>query len=100
MNLGDYMLYIWFGVIIALILIEVISKNLVATCFGISALISLIATCFTDNYVLQVFLFLVIGTLLIVFVRPNVIEIYKAKKDKKVIKKKSDNKKTKKSIKK
>lgn len=100
MNLGDYMLYIWLGVIIALLLIELISKNMVATCFSVSAFISLISTFFADNYILQVSLFLIIGILLIMFVRPNIIEIYKSKKagkEKEIVEK---NKKRKKSVKK
>ena len=100
MNLGDDMLYIWLGVIIALLLIEIMSKNLVAACFIISAFISFISTFFTNNYIIQVSLFFVIGVLIIMFVRPNVIDIYKDKIEKKEKDKKKDAKKTKKSVKK
>lgn len=107
MNLGDYMLYIWLGVIIALLLTEIISKNLVAACFGVSAFISLISTFFTNNYIIQVSLFLIIGILLIMFIRPNIEEIYNSKiinnkflKDNKKNNKEKISKKNKKSTKK
>lgn len=81
MNLGDIMLYIWLGVIAALILVEIISRNLTGACFGISAIASAICTHFSDNYLLQVGIFLIFGIFLIVFVRPNILEIIKNKKE-------------------
>jgi membrane protein implicated in regulation of membrane protease activity len=80
------MIYIWLGVIFALIMIEIISKNYTAICFAISALFSLISVNnTTENYIIQVVIFLVGGILLMVFIRPNainMIEEYKKKKNK------------------
>lgn len=80
------MIYIWLGVIFALIMIEVISKNYTAICFAISALFSMISiNNTTENYIIQVVIFLVGGILLMVFVRPNLINYiddYKKKKNK------------------
>lgn len=80
------MIYIWLGVIFALIMIEIISKNYTAICFAISALFSLISVnTTTENYIIQVVIFLVGGILLMVFIRPNainMIEEYKKKKNK------------------
>lgn len=100
MNLGDIMLYIWLGVMIVLVLLEVISKNLFASCFCVSAIVSVLSTLFTNNYIIQVSLFLVIGILLVVFVRPNILELIKSIKDKKQTSKKVEEKKNKKSVKK
>ena len=80
------MLYIWLAVIFALILVEALSRNFTAACFILSAIVSLICTLYNDEYVMQVILFLVIGVLLLIFVRPNVVEYIKnhfPKKDKK-----------------
>ena len=78
------MLYIWLGVIAALILIEVFSRNFTAACFIVSAIIScLLCTLFHEEYILQVCVFLVIGVLLLIFARPNILELIKEYKKKK-----------------
>lgn len=81
------MLYIWLAVIVALILVELLSRNLTAACFTVSAIISAICTLFTDEYVFEVCSFLVIGILLLIFVRPNILVLLKnyEKNDKKEI---------------
>ncbi len=83
------MLYIWLAVIVALILVELLSRNLTAACFTVSAIISAICTLFTDEYVFEVCSFLVIGILLLIFVRPNILVLLKnyEKNDKKETKK-------------
>lgn len=78
------MWYIWLGVVFATLLVEFLSKNFVAICFSISAILSAIITIFTGNYVIQVSVFLIVGILLIAIVRPNVMEyLKKFKKNKK-----------------
>ena len=109
------MLYIWLAVIVALILVEILSRNLTAACFIVSAVVSAICITFHEEYILQVCVFLILGILLLIFVRPNILPLLKnyekktyKKEDKKVETKKSpdiknDNKKktnTKKSVKK
>ena len=85
------MLYIWLGVILALIMIEIISINLTAICFAISALFSLISIDnTTHNYIIQVIIFLIGGVVLMIFVRPNVLNLIDDYKKKH---KKEDNKK-------
>lgn len=71
------MLYIWLAVIVALVLVEILSRNLTAACFMISAIISAICTLFTDEYTFEVCSFLVIGILLLIFVRPNILVLLK-----------------------
>ena len=91
------MLYIWLAVIVALILVEIFSRNLTAACFIVSAIIAAICTLFHEEYVLEVCLFLIIGVLLLIFVRPNVLVHLKnyEKHEEKEEKTKKDSSKTK-----
>jgi len=73
-------IWIWFGVVISLILIEFISKNASAGCFVLSGIISCIMTYFTDIYLLQLAEFLGVGLLLIIFVRPRILKRLEVKK--------------------
>lgn len=87
------MIYIWLGVIIALIMIEFISKNLTAACFCISAIFSLISVnTKTNNYIVQVAIFLIGGIVLMVFARPNVLNIIEELKKKRKKTKKQEEK--------
>lgn len=66
--------WIWIGVIISLILIELVSLNFTSICFVISAIVSLILLRLEFNYIIQVSTFLVVGFLLIIVLRPIIIE--------------------------
>lgn len=70
------MIWIWLGVVIALVLIEFMSRNMAALCFALSGFISYILTLYTKNYVIQLSEFLFVGSFLIIFVRPKVIGYY------------------------
>lgn len=89
------MIWIWLGVVVSLLLTEYLSRNFTAICFALSGTISCIMTKFTDNYMFQVGEFLVVGILLISFLRPvllKVIESKKAQKNNKLEKKDNINK--------
>ena len=93
------MLYIWLGVIAALILIEIFSRNFTAACFIVSAIISsILCSIFHEEYILQVCVFLVIGVLLLIFARPNVLELIKEYKKKKKKEEKKEEKKEDKKV--
>ena len=64
------MVWIWLGVVISLLLTEYLSRNFTAICFVISGIISCILTKFTNNYMIQLGEFLIVGILLITFARP------------------------------
>ena len=68
------MIWIWLGVVVSLILTEFLSRNFTAICFVISGIISCILTQYTNNYMIQLGEFLVVGILLISFVRPLVLK--------------------------
>lgn len=59
------MFYVWFGLALALGLIEVITTNLVSIWFVISALLSMIVSLFTDNLLIQIGIFVIVGIALI-----------------------------------
>ena len=68
------MVWIWLGVVISLLLTEYLSRNFTAIFFVISGIISCILTNFTNNYMIQLGEFLVVGILLIAFVRPFLLK--------------------------
>ena len=74
------MVWIWLGVVISLLLTEYLSRNFTAICFVISGIISCILTEFTNNYMIQLGEFLIVGILLITFARPFLLKWLKSKK--------------------
>lgn len=77
------MIWIWLGVVVSLLLTEYLSRNFTAICFALSGTISCIMTKFTDNYMFQVGEFLVVGILLISFLRPVLLKVIESKKEQK-----------------
>jgi Membrane protein implicated in regulation of membrane protease activity len=69
------MIWIWLGVVISLLLIEYLSRNFSAICFAFSGIISCIMTKFTGNYMHQLGVFLIVGIILIVVVRPFLLKV-------------------------
>ena len=53
--------WIWIGVIISLILIELVSLNFTAIWFVFSAIVSFILLKLNINYIIQVLSFLIVG---------------------------------------
>lgn len=74
------MTLIWLGIIIILILIELLTKNLVMIFFAASALISMILSMFVGNYIIQFLVFVIIGTILFITIRDNLIKLVNEKK--------------------
>lgn len=66
--------WIWIGVILSLLIIELVSLNFTAIWFVISGITSYILLCFKQDYIQQVLAFFVIGVLLIVLLRPKIIK--------------------------
>lgn len=65
--------WIWIGVIISLILIELISLNFTAIWFVISGIVSYILLKFEYDYIVQVLSFVIVGFLFIIILRPKII---------------------------
>lgn len=76
------MVWIWLGVVIALILIEVLTTNLVTIWFVASGLVSLILSLFVDNFFIQFLVFVLLGTFLILTTREYLVKLLENKKQK------------------
>lgn len=64
--------WIWLGVIVSLVLIELISLNLTSIWFVISGIISYILLRCNQDYTVQVAVFLIVGILLLLIVRHRI----------------------------
>ena len=77
------MFYFWLAIMIILGFIEVITINLVSIWFIISAFVSLIISFFTDNFVIQFGVFVILGIILMITTRKTL--------EKKLVKKEKTN---------
>lgn len=71
------MFYVWLLIIILLTIVEIITVNFVTIWFVASGLISLILSFFTDNFLLQVGVFTILGIILLLTTRPVVNKVIK-----------------------
>lgn len=76
------MMWIWLGIIITLILIEVATVNLVTVWYIASALVSLILSLFIDNYFIEFLVFVILGTLLLLTTRKYLVKLLGDKREK------------------
>lgn len=74
------MIWIWLGLIITLILIELLIKNLVTIWYAGGAIISLILSFFIDNFLIEFLVFILIGTVLLFTVRDYAIKKLRSNK--------------------
>lgn len=59
------MFYVWFIIAFVLGVLEVLTTNLVSIWFVISALLSMVVSMFTDNLLIQIAVFVIVGIALI-----------------------------------
>lgn len=71
------MFYMWLLIIILLTIVEFVTVNFVTIWFVASGLISLILSFFTDNFLLQVGVFTILGIILLLTTRPLVNKLLK-----------------------
>lgn len=64
------MFYVWLLIIVLLTIVEIVTVNFVTIWFVASGLISLILSFFTDNFLLQVGVFTILGIILLLTTRP------------------------------
>lgn len=57
---------VWLLIILILTFVEVVTVNLVSIWFIASALVSLIVSCFYDNYFVQFAIFVILGVILLI----------------------------------
>ena len=73
--------WIWIGVIVALIFIELLSLNFTAIWFVIGGIVGYVLMKFDFDYIIQVLGFFLTGVLFIVILRPKIIEKVINKRD-------------------
>lgn len=64
--------YIWFGIVALLSLIEIITVDLVALWFIISGIIVIFLSVYIESFFIQFILFIIIGIIPLLFLRPYV----------------------------
>lgn len=69
------MFYFWLGIIIFLGLLEVATVNLVSIWFIISGLFAMVISFFTNNFVVQFGIFVVLGIILMMTTRKTLIKL-------------------------
>lgn len=63
-------MYIWIITIILLLLGEFMTSNITTIWYAISALVALILSIFIDNYIIEMLTFVILGTILLIILRP------------------------------
>ena len=69
------MFYIWLTITILLAIIEMSTVNLVCIWYIISSIFAMISTLFTDNLVIQISIFVLVGTLLLILTKKAIKKI-------------------------
>lgn len=75
------MFWLWLGIVISLALIEIITVNLTTIWFVASGIIAMFVSLLTDNYYIQFALFVIIGTILLIFTKPYFLKKIKIHKE-------------------
>lgn len=73
------MIYFWLCVVIFLILLEAATINIVSIWYVISGLCTIILAFFVDNFIMQMALFTILGTILLITTRPLLNKMLKCK---------------------
>ncbi|MEI3508483.1 MAG: hypothetical protein V8R01_05180 [Bacilli bacterium] len=73
--------YVWLAVIIILAFLEATTINLTTIWFVASGLVALALSFFTDNYIIQFGVFVILGVILLVTTKPILEKTLKAKKE-------------------
>lgn len=76
------MVWIWLGIVIGLILIEISTINLVSIWFIASGIVSMILSIFIDNYFIQFLVFVLLGTFLLITTREYLVKLIGDKRHK------------------
>lgn len=69
------MTWIWLGIVIVLVLIEISTVNLVTVWYIASAIVSLILSLFIDSYFIEFLVFVILGTILLFTTRKYLLQL-------------------------
>lgn len=67
----------WVGLFVILLIIEICTVNLVSIWFVIGSFFSIIVSYFTDNFIIQTIVFIVVSTLSLVLTKPFITRFKK-----------------------
>lgn len=76
------MWYYWLFLVILLAIIEISTNNMVTIWYILSAFVALILSFFVDSFVVLFFIFVVLGTILLITTKPILDKRIKIKKEK------------------
>ena len=76
------MVWIWLGIVIVLVLIELATVNLVTVWYIASGIISMLLSIFIDNFFIQFLVFVILGTILLVTTREYLVKLIDSTKTK------------------
>ena len=76
------MVWIWLGIVLALVFIEIITVNLVTVWYIASGLVAMILAIFVDNFFVQFLVFVILGTILLVTTREYLVKLIGSKNEK------------------
>lgn len=65
------MAYVWLVIVLFLVFVELMTVNLTSVWFIISGIATIILTFFTDNFLIQFSVFVVLGIVLLITTRPT-----------------------------
>ncbi len=74
------MTWIWFGLVIALLLIELATTRLVTIWYVVSAIVSMILSMFINNYFVEFLVFIILGTILLFTTKPYLVKFLEKNK--------------------
>lgn len=73
------MVYLWVAVVILLAIVEAMTINIVTIWYVASGLVTIGVSFFTDNFMIQLGVFVVLGTILLITTRPILKKIFDQK---------------------
>lgn len=73
-------MYVWLGVLLLFTLIEVSTLNLITIWYAFSALVTLVISFFTHNLYIEMAIFVLLGTLLLITTRPILKKYFDGRK--------------------
>ena len=72
---------IWIGITVLAVIVELITDDLTSIWFAVGAFVSLIISIFSNNYIVQIAVFILLSVLLMLFIKPLLAHKY-GKRDK------------------
>lgn len=75
------MFFLWLTIVILLSIVEVMTINLTTIWYVVSGIIAIILSFFTDNFLIQLGVFVIVGTILLITTRPILNKFIRTKKE-------------------